>query len=147
MIDPVVAAPGRNASSNDVKDAAAAIAGLAAGTNGVVAAQLTPPLAPPQVKTEPADAAPSMLPAKRPRKSGGGSGGGAKPISQASPYCVCRRLRPDFMVECSVCLDWFHGECVGITAAECERIDQYHCPDCAKTQGPSTCMSLAVRSG
>jgi len=142
MIDPVIAATGGNASSDDVKDAAAAIAGLAAGTNGVVAAQLTPP----QVKTEPADAAPSML-AKRPRKSGGGSGGGSKPVvSQASPYCVCRRLRPDFMVECSVCLDWFHGECVGITAAECERIDQYHCPDCAKTHGPSTCTSLVVRS-
>jgi len=144
MIDPGIAGPGGDASSDDVKDAAAAIAGLAAATNGVATAPLAPP---PQVKAEPAAAAPSPPPVKRPRKSGGGSSGGAKAASQASPYCVCRRLRPDFMVECSVCLDWFHGECVGVTAAECERIDQYHCPDCAKTHGPSTRMPLAVGPG
>uniref|UniRef100_A0A8C4PPE6 PHD finger protein 2 n=1 Tax=Equus asinus asinus TaxID=83772 RepID=A0A8C4PPE6_EQUAS len=56
-------------------------------------------------------------------------------------YCVCR-LPYDvtrFMIECDACKDWFHGSCVGVEEEEAPDIDIYHCPNCEKTHGKSTC--------
>ena len=32
-------------------------------------------------------------------------------------YCICRQTYEDerFMIQCNVCSDWFHGDCVGIS--------------------------------
>uniref|UniRef100_A0A8C1HKA8 Histone lysine demethylase PHF8 n=1 Tax=Cyprinus carpio carpio TaxID=630221 RepID=A0A8C1HKA8_CYPCA len=54
-------------------------------------------------------------------------------------YCLCR-LPYDvtrFMIECDVCQDWFHGSCVGVEEDKAADIDQYHCPNCQVTHGPS----------
>uniref|UniRef100_A0A671X313 Lysine-specific demethylase PHF2 n=1 Tax=Sparus aurata TaxID=8175 RepID=A0A671X313_SPAAU len=56
-------------------------------------------------------------------------------------YCICR-LPYDvtqFMIECDACKDWFHGSCVGVDEDDAPDIDIYHCPNCEKTHGKSTC--------
>ncbi|CAL9703806.1 unnamed protein product [Knipowitschia caucasica] len=61
----------------------------------------------------------------------------------APVYCICR-LPYDvtqFMIECDVCKDWFHGSCVGVDEDDAPDIDLYHCPNCEKTHGKSTCKS------
>lgn len=35
-----------------------------------------------------------------------------------------------FMVFCESCQRWFHGECVGITTKDAEKIETFHCPKC-----------------
>uniref|UniRef100_A0A8C1GK32 PHD finger protein 8 n=1 Tax=Cyprinus carpio TaxID=7962 RepID=A0A8C1GK32_CYPCA len=63
-------------------------------------------------------------------------------------YCLCR-LPYDvtrFMIECDVCQDWFHGSCVGVEEDKAADIDQYHCPNCQVTHGPSV-SKLRKRRG
>jgi transposase InsO family protein len=46
-------------------------------------------------------------------------------------YCLCRR--PDsggFMIQCDLCLEWFHGPCVNVTPAVARRTSKYVCPNC-----------------
>ncbi|XP_053388273.1 uncharacterized protein LOC128551439 [Mercenaria mercenaria] len=46
-------------------------------------------------------------------------------------YCICNG--PDsgqFMVQCDICDEWFHGECVNITEEELGDTDDYICPNC-----------------
>lgn len=40
-------------------------------------------------------------------------------------------------VECDACKRWYHARCVGIQQ-QVATIDQFHCPECEVTQGPST---------
>uniref|UniRef100_A0A8C1RVL2 Lysine-specific demethylase PHF2 n=1 Tax=Cyprinus carpio TaxID=7962 RepID=A0A8C1RVL2_CYPCA len=64
-------------------------------------------------------------------------------------YCICR-LPYDvtqFMIECDACKDWFHGSCVGVDEDEAPDIDIYHCPNCEKTHGKSTCKYLSFILG
>uniref|UniRef100_A0A8C9TM21 PHD finger protein 8 n=1 Tax=Scleropages formosus TaxID=113540 RepID=A0A8C9TM21_SCLFO len=51
------------------------------------------------------------------------------------------------MIECDVCQDWFHGSCVGVEEEKAAEIDQYHCPNCQVTHGPSIskCLSSWAR--
>uniref|UniRef100_A0A8C9T3T5 Lysine-specific demethylase PHF2 n=1 Tax=Scleropages formosus TaxID=113540 RepID=A0A8C9T3T5_SCLFO len=59
----------------------------------------------------------------------------------APVYCICRQPYDvsQFMIECDACKDWFHGSCVGVDEDEAPDIDIYHCPNCEKTHGKSTC--------
>ncbi|CAG8726838.1 16819_t:CDS:2, partial [Acaulospora colombiana] len=41
-------------------------------------------------------------------------------------------------IKCDICLVWCHTTCLKLPAEECDRIDEYHCPQCAKIYGPST---------
>ncbi|CAG8715052.1 10779_t:CDS:2, partial [Cetraspora pellucida] len=41
-------------------------------------------------------------------------------------------------IKCDICLVWCHAACLKLPAEECERIDEYHCPKCAISHGPST---------
>uniref|UniRef100_A0AAY4EHG0 Lysine-specific demethylase PHF2 n=1 Tax=Denticeps clupeoides TaxID=299321 RepID=A0AAY4EHG0_9TELE len=64
----------------------------------------------------------------------------------APVYCVCR-LPYDvtqFMIECDACKDWFHGSCVGVDEDDAPDIDIYHCPNCEKTHGKSTCKFFSL---
>lgn len=47
-------------------------------------------------------------------------------------YCVCRRgyTEGEFMIECDICDEWYHGECVGITPELAETLRTYECPRC-----------------
>ncbi|XP_065909719.1 lysine-specific demethylase 7B-like [Dysidea avara] len=53
-------------------------------------------------------------------------------------YCLCRKpySPSQFMIECDVCKDWFHGSCVGIEEHQGNDIDTYHCPRCVPKHGP-----------
>ena len=46
-------------------------------------------------------------------------------------YCICRKpFEGRFMIECSECLEWFHGDCVNITPRQARFINEYVCPQC-----------------
>ncbi|KAL5013885.1 hypothetical protein ScPMuIL_008155 [Solemya velum] len=53
-------------------------------------------------------------------------------------YCVCRQAYDEtqFMIECDVCKDWFHGSCVGVQEHQAADIETYHCPNCQLLHGP-----------
>lgn len=54
--------------------------------------------------------------------------------SSQEEYCVCKG--PDdgsWMVECSKCFGWFHGDCVGIEEDQVEDRSIFICPHCSQT--------------
>ncbi|KJE91122.1 hypothetical protein CAOG_002306 [Capsaspora owczarzaki ATCC 30864] len=98
--------------------------------------------------------------ATRRRSNGNGNGNGngnaaaaaaAAAVSSAGSdeelYCLCKKPYDSslFMIECNVCHDWFHGECVNVTPAQADSIDKYHCPACANTHGPSKAKRKKVK--
>ncbi|XP_032681112.1 lysine-specific demethylase 7A-like isoform X2 [Odontomachus brunneus] len=54
-------------------------------------------------------------------------------------YCLCGRpYDPEqFMIQCDVCKEWYHGGCVGIKEYMAIEFDKYHCPRCQAMYGPS----------
>lgn len=54
-------------------------------------------------------------------------------------YCICRRKYDEslFMIECHGCREWFHGNCIGVTENEAEKIDEYYCNTCQNKHGPT----------
>ncbi|KAK9334094.1 hypothetical protein V1520DRAFT_330263 [Lipomyces starkeyi] len=48
-------------------------------------------------------------------------------------------------IECSVCQQWFHYACVGLSSKEAKNVDEFHCPNCAMTHGPSTLLRKSKR--
>ena len=54
-----------------------------------------------------------------------------KPIDPNREYCFCRQP-PDThsMIYCHQCLEWFHGECVGLTRQKAACIKRFYCPLC-----------------
>ncbi|XP_060577068.1 lysine-specific demethylase 7B-like isoform X2 [Ruditapes philippinarum] len=53
-------------------------------------------------------------------------------------YCICRQPynENEFMIECDICKDWFHGSCIGILEHQAPDIEIYHCPNCQADHGP-----------
>ena len=45
-------------------------------------------------------------------------------------HCICRRGEEDFMIQCSDCNEWFHGECVRVTEQDADQIEDYFCDTC-----------------
>ncbi|KAJ1972581.1 JmjC domain-containing histone demethylation protein 1 [Dimargaris verticillata] len=43
----------------------------------------------------------------------------------------------DTWLQCNACRAWYHARCVGLAAAECQRIKRYHCQTCQPTAGPT----------
>ncbi|XP_025153325.1 histone lysine demethylase PHF8 isoform X2 [Harpegnathos saltator] len=54
-------------------------------------------------------------------------------------YCLCGRpYDPEqFMIQCDVCKEWYHGGCVAIKEYMAIEFDKYHCPRCQAMCGPS----------
>ncbi|KAK9452233.1 uncharacterized protein V1518DRAFT_369966 [Limtongia smithiae] len=48
-------------------------------------------------------------------------------------------------IECGVCEKWFHYACVGLTPKTAKNVDEYHCPECTRTSGPSTLLRKSKR--
>ncbi|KAK9237951.1 hypothetical protein V1525DRAFT_402485 [Lipomyces kononenkoae] len=48
-------------------------------------------------------------------------------------------------IECSACQQWFHYACVGLSSREAKNVDEFHCPTCTKTHGPSTLLRKSKR--
>ncbi|KAH7816559.1 putative nucleosome-remodeling factor subunit BPTF [Monocercomonoides exilis] len=52
-------------------------------------------------------------------------------------WCTCQTpyVEGQFMIQCDMCNEWFHGTCVGITPKQAETMDTYYCDACvAKSQ-------------
>ena len=50
---------------------------------------------------------------------------------EESVYCICRRGGDQgFMIQCSNCNKWFHGECVRVTEQDADQIEDYFCATC-----------------
>ena len=35
-----------------------------------------------------------------------------------------------FMIQCDLCYEWYHGDCVNVTQEEASDINTYYCPLC-----------------
>ncbi|XP_060793160.1 death-inducer obliterator 1 isoform X2 [Neoarius graeffei] len=56
-------------------------------------------------------------------------------------YCICQQKHNNrFMIRCDRCHEWFHGDCVGISAARGRLLEKngedYVCPSCTPCQSP-----------
>ncbi|XP_041346830.1 uncharacterized protein LOC121366442 [Gigantopelta aegis] len=46
-------------------------------------------------------------------------------------YCICRTSDCSrFMIDCDNCMEWFHGDCIGITHSDGRIIKRYYCTFC-----------------
>lgn len=54
-------------------------------------------------------------------------------------YCICRKpyKAGEFMIQCDICREWFHGRCVKLSEADADIVKNYHCQPCAEANGPS----------
>ncbi|VDL60310.1 unnamed protein product [Hymenolepis diminuta] len=70
--------------------------------------------------------------AKRNRKANRKSGSHEDEEPSDEPlYCICRSSRCDgFMIACDNCEEWFHGECISVTAKQADSIQSYYCQSC-----------------
>ncbi|XP_065066194.1 nucleosome-remodeling factor subunit BPTF-like [Rhopilema esculentum] len=64
--------------------------------------------------------------------------GQSKKIKSADEklYCLCKTPYDEkkFYVGCDLCNNWFHGDCVGISEAQAESMDEFICDDCKRQQ-------------
>lgn len=68
-------------------------------------------------------------------------------VEEEELYCLCRQPYDErkFYIGCDKCQDWFHGACVGITAAEAENIEFYTCPRCSQSQAQENKQPLTAK--
>ncbi|EEB06423.2 multi-copy suppressor-Chk1 [Schizosaccharomyces japonicus yFS275] len=69
--------------------------------------------------------------------------------SGGTSFCICRQAFSisDGMVQCQSCSEWFHYDCVGLTAAIVATIVVYMCPSCCTQVGkayPWECQPRSV---
>jgi hypothetical protein len=68
-------------------------------------------------------------------------------LGEKCPLCANKqRLVPlwfqentETWIKCDICNVWCHASCLKLPSEECDRIDEYHCPECTRTHGPSIC--------
>jgi len=64
-------------------------------------------------------------------------------------WCVCQQPHNNrFMICCDICLDWFHGKCVGITKAQGKVMEEagqdWKCPPCLAGLAENTTTTTTV---
>ncbi|XP_012280694.1 lysine-specific demethylase 7A isoform X2 [Orussus abietinus] len=54
-------------------------------------------------------------------------------------YCLCGHSydTEQFMIQCDICKEWYHGGCVAVKEYMSIDLDKYHCPRCETACGPS----------
>ncbi|XP_073516429.1 nucleosome-remodeling factor subunit BPTF isoform X3 [Phyllobates terribilis] len=55
-------------------------------------------------------------------------------------YCICKTPYDEskFYIGCELCANWYHGQCVGITETEAQKVDVYICNECKRSQEGSS---------
>ena len=53
------------------------------------------------------------------------------------PKCTRRFESGQFWIQCDVCKEWFHGDCVRVQEFESNEIELFHCILCEQDAGPS----------
>mmetsp|Transcript_7197 Transcript_7197/g.26456 ORF Transcript_7197/g.26456 Transcript_7197/m.26456 type:complete len:192 (-) Transcript_7197:2372-2947(-) len=48
-------------------------------------------------------------------------------------YCTCELpFNPDFyMIECDLCSEWYHPECIGLSYEQIKKMKSFTCPNCS----------------
>ena len=64
-----------------------------------------------------------------------GTGEAGEEADNAAVYCFCRKSAVGFMIFCNKCEEWYHGECVNISSAEGDAIEEYICGMCTAMKG------------
>lgn len=68
----------------------------------------------------------------------------------ACPICLSNPLdnldNDISWIQCDKCSQWFHNVCLKIRLSEVQDIISYHCENCTKKHGPSTCRRKSKRS-
>lgn len=70
------------------------------------------------------------------RENPGGSGAlepqtQEEEIEAAEIYCICRSTDISrFMIGCEACNEWYHGDCINVTAEEAQDIKHWYCKPC-----------------
>lgn len=61
-------------------------------------------------------------------------------------YCICRRPYEGFMIGCDECEEWYHGQCIGITQVQGDKMEKYVCVRCCvnRVYKLSSCKVAAV---
>ncbi|XP_076809805.1 nucleosome-remodeling factor subunit BPTF-like isoform X1 [Clavelina lepadiformis] len=51
-------------------------------------------------------------------------------------YCICKTAYDEtrFYIGCDLCMNWFHGQCVGISEKKAKTMETWVCKECAKEQ-------------
>ncbi|KAI9341427.1 hypothetical protein BDR26DRAFT_860412 [Obelidium mucronatum] len=60
-------------------------------------------------------------------------------------YCLCRGAGADNMIGCDFCEEWYHFQCVGLTAESAAAIDSYKCSVCRGKEKPMKKIKLNIR--
>ena len=49
-------------------------------------------------------------------------------------HCICKTIYDykKFYLKCELCLNWFHGKCVGINQKQAKRLTEFICPNCSE---------------
>ncbi|KAL9100622.1 MAG: hypothetical protein Q9163_004023 [Psora crenata] len=50
--------------------------------------------------------------------------------SEKNVFCMCRQAEAGTMLECELCLEWYHGKCLKIARGKVKEDDKYNCPIC-----------------
>ena len=70
---------------------------------------------------------------KNKKKAAAKSANNENDEKQDEVYCVCRKAYDDTkeMIQCEVCSEWYHFDCVGLSEKSVETMDSYRCSSCA----------------
>ncbi|KAG8529779.1 uncharacterized protein KY384_005260 [Bacidia gigantensis] len=50
--------------------------------------------------------------------------------SEKNVFCMCRQPESGTMLECELCLEWYHSKCLKIARGKVKEDDKYNCPIC-----------------
>ncbi|EGW34554.1 uncharacterized protein SPAPADRAFT_49589 [Spathaspora passalidarum NRRL Y-27907] len=68
------------------------------------------------------------------------------PICTSNPIDDSKSITNISWIQCDVCNQWFHAQCVRLTPAEINNLHSYHCKQCSKVHGPSVFKRKSKRA-
>ena len=62
---------------------------------------------------------------------------GGCPLCQSNPLEQTTKLTNISWIQCDICEEWFHSNCLGLRINDVNNLHSYHCEKCSKKHGPS----------